>query len=517
MKRSAWTLLLLVGLAAAPRPAPAQARLPNGFALQSVVLGPFDSPPVGFAFLPDGRLLVIEKDTGQVHLAPVGSTASVVVATLPNLTTEQERGLLGVAVDPSWPARPYVYFHSTRAGAAIHITMYTAAGDLGDPSSTNLTLGSPYTLLDDISDLWSTHNGGTLRFGPDGFLYASIGDDSRSCEAQILGSPLGKILRLDVAGMPGPGSGPPAKADLVAAGNPFAGGDWQRLVYAYGLRNPFRFGIDAASGDLYVGDVGLDVWEEIDALVQAGYTGANFGWPEFEGPLQDPEWHSVDCSLPPPYVDPIHVYPNPPTGVAAVTGGPRYRTDALAPYGFPRAYDGEVFLADFYGRWIRRLTPAGGGAWVVADSVAGQPSALRWADGFGQIADLQQGPDGGLYFAQFSSGALPRGVHRIVNTLPSDIAAAGGRAWIRATPNPASTRGGVVLHYRPAGSEPAHLRIHDVAGRLVRSLGVASAGGGVRIWDGCDRRGRRVAPGVYFVALATPSGPTVRSKLVLGR
>ena len=88
--------------------ATAQPDVPDGFAVESVVLDPFDAAPIGFAFLPDGRALVIEKDTGNVRLAMPGSTTSVVILTIPSLTTDSERGLLGVAVDPAWPARPYV-------------------------------------------------------------------------------------------------------------------------------------------------------------------------------------------------------------------------------------------------------------------------------------------------------------------------------------------------------------------------------------------------------------------------
>src|SRR5262249_53360943 len=150
------------------------------FAVQNVVGEPFASDPVGFAFLPDGRFLLIEKDSGNVRLAAAGASSSIVIATIPNLKIDPERGLLGIAVDPEWPARPYIYFHSTQTDTNIHIAMYTAVGDLTDPHSTNLELGSPFELLNDISDLFVNHNGGTLRFGPDRDLYVSLGDDARS-------------------------------------------------------------------------------------------------------------------------------------------------------------------------------------------------------------------------------------------------------------------------------------------------------------------------------------------------
>ena len=116
-----WMRHAVVGLVAAAAAAAfgtaaAQPALPNGFAMQSVALGPFASQPTAFALLPDGRVLITERATGNVQLASTTSTASVVIATIPNVTSTGERGLLGIAVDPAWPARPYVYFHSTQVG-----------------------------------------------------------------------------------------------------------------------------------------------------------------------------------------------------------------------------------------------------------------------------------------------------------------------------------------------------------------------------------------------------------------
>lgn len=491
--------------------AAAQPSLPDGFAVQTVTLGPFVSQPTGFAFLPDGRLLVTERATGYVHLVPTTSTVSAVIDTIPNVTSTGERGLLGVAVDPGWPARPYVYFHSTQVGSVIHITMVTASGDLVNPASTSLSLGNPYVLLDDIPDLASTHNGGTLRFGPDGYLYASVGDDVRACEAQNLDSPRGKILRLDVSQMPGAGPGPPPRLDLAPAGHPYAGSGWQPLVHALGLRNPFRFTIDPASGNLYIGDVGELTWEEIDELVQAGYTGNNFGWPEFEGPLQDPLPAAADCSTP-PFVDPIHVEPNPP-GAAAIICGPLYRTSATAPYAFPRAYDGDLFYVDFYAGWMRRLVNTGG-SWALADSVPGQPSAANWGADFSQISDLQLGPDGALYYISFTSGSTPQGVHRIVNTLPSDVGERNHTPLLaRVVPNPASLRLGVNIRFEVAPAHPTDIRIFDVTGRLVCTLAPSSTA--TLHWDGRSQDGHLAGAGLYFYRARTPRGEHTHGKLVL--
>src|SRR5262249_3992598 len=150
--------------------------------------------------------------------------------------------------------------------------------------STSLALGSPYLIFKDILDHQENHNGGTLRFGPDRYLYVSAGDDGSGCNAQDLNLPNGKILRLDVSRIPGAGSGPPPVADITPPDNPIPGPSADaRLVYAWGLRNPFRFTIDPQTGNLYIGDVGLLSWEELDEIVH-GDAGRNYGWPVYEGP-----------------------------------------------------------------------------------------------------------------------------------------------------------------------------------------------------------------------------------------
>ncbi len=512
-RRSA--LLVLIACFVAGR-AIAQPDVPNGFAVEAVVLDPFDSPPIGCAWLPDGRVLVIEKDTGHVRLAVPGNTTSRVILTVPDVTSQGERGLLGVAVDPDWPQRPFVYVHATRTGSVIQITMYTASGDLGDPASFNLVLGDPYVLLNDIPDIANTHNGGTLRFGPDGCLYASLGEDVRACEAQNLSLPHGKILRLDVSAMPGPGSGPPPKADLAPEGNPFTGEGWQGLIYAYGLRNPFRFTVDVESGSLYIGDVGHLTWEEVNELAPAS-AGSNFGWPEYEGPLQDPLAGATECSTP-PFSSPAFLYPNPPAGVAAIVCGPRYRTQPRAPFAFPRAYDGDLFVADFYGGWIRRLAHDGV-AWSVADSVDGQPSTLQWASNLGQIVDLQQGPDGALYFMSFINGGVARGLHRIVNTLPSDADAFTRRNTMRVQliPHPTTSAKGAQIDFELGRSSAVRLRIYDPGGRLVRILEREATTTGSIHWDGCDQAGVPVGAGVYLFDLRARSGEWARGRVILVR
>ena len=506
--------------------------VPGGFVIQTVVGEPLGTNPVAFAFLPDGRILIAEKDLGTVRLAPAPGglpVAASIIHTIPDVNASgTERGLLGVAVDPGWPARPYVYFYLTHTGNVIHIVMYTASGELSNPASTAILLDSPYVLLDDIPDLFSNHNGGTLRFGPDGYLYASVGDDSRGCDAQDRTILRGKLLRLDVSQMPGTGSGPPPKSALAPSSNPFPGPDpAERLVYAYGLRNPYRFTIDPWSNDVFIGDVGLQTWEEMNELEYPIGAGSNFGWPEFEGPLQDPDPGASDCSTG-PFTSPIDVYPNPPGGqVAAVVAGPLYRPNPNSSLSFPRAYNGDLFLCEFYAKWIRRLerTPSG---WAVADSVPGQPSATNWASNLGNVADLQTGPDGALYLmVMFNAGNLPRGLHRIVNTLPSDAQpgdelASPPVAAALFHPNPMRVGRGGRLLFSPPRTGQARVKIFDLRGRLVRTLepelvAVGSRDEGSVTWDGRTDGGEDAVPGVYLYELVTHAGERSSGKIAVVR
>ena len=241
--------------------------LPTGYT-ESEVISSGLSTPVGMAFLPDGRLLVIEQGIGSTPSIKVWNTPALTpvlttLVTMSEVNTGGERGLLGIAVDPDFPARPYIYVYYTNdSPQEIQIARYTMAGDLNVPTSANLTIdaNSKVILLDDIPDDASNHNGGTLRFGPDGKLYISLGDDAEQCDALDLSKLKGKILRIDIDGVTDTFDPDPSmdRALLDPGDNPFSGDANldKRLILAYGLRNPFRFSIDPVYGRLYIGDVG---------------------------------------------------------------------------------------------------------------------------------------------------------------------------------------------------------------------------------------------------------------------
>lgn len=497
--------IALVAADFAAGPAAAQV-LPTGFAVESVIGPPFGGEPIGFTWLPDGRVLVIERGTGNVRLAAAGASTSIVIHTIAPVRTGGERGLLGVAVDPAWPARPYLYFSWARTDSTSVIDMRTASGDLSNPASTSLSLGAPFTLLT-APDLAINHNAGTLRFGTDGMLYASWGEDAVPCNAQDLTNLLGKILRLDVSAMPGAGPGPPPRSDLTPADNPFVAHPHENawLIWAWGLRNPFRFEVDPVTGDLVVGDPGSQTWEELDLIpTTPGSGGRNHGWPQLEGP-EPPQFQS-SCGEDNTFTPPIHYYPNPAEFSAAVIAGPRYRHDPGAPDAFPPSYDGSIFLLDWSGQWMRRLVEGSGG-WEIAPPVPGQPGADHWGEGFGFVSELRQGPDGTLWFMRHG-GAW--GVWRIKRVLPTGAEAlAATDVGMTVRPNPARGGAAVEFAWPPAAAGRAKVTIVDAAGRRIAALS-GEASTGRLVWED---RGAPHASGVYFWD-AEFAGRSVRGKIV---
>ena len=346
--------LLLTGAAGA-------ATLPSGFSEALVAEGL--AAPTAMAFAPDGRLFVTEQG-GRVRV--IGADGRLRTAPFATLEVDErgERGLLGIAFDPAFAVNSYVYLYSTAGAPYAHnrITRVRAAGDVAVADSQTVILQ-----LNPLSEA-TNHNGGALHFGPDGKLYAAVGDNANGANAQRLDTLLGKILRLNPDGS-------------VPADNPFVGSATgvNAAVWALGLRNPFTFTFARDTGRMFVNDVGQAAWEEIND----GVAGGNYGWPESEGPTSDPRFRS-----------PVYAYRNG-TGTdagCAITGGAFYNPPLAV---FPPEYVGDYFFADFCGGWIRRLDATDG-------SVAG------FASGIGAPVDLTVGDDGALYVLARAPGSVTR-------------------------------------------------------------------------------------------------------------
>jgi hypothetical protein len=345
-------------------------------------------------------------------------------------------------------------------------------------------------------------------------LLACMGDDGQPCAAQQLGTLKGKIIRLDVSEMPGAGPGPPPKSDITPPDNPFSGpGDNERLVYAWGVRNPFRFTIDPETGDVVIGDVGQEFREEVDFMpvIQAG---ANFGWPIREGDVQG---CCPTCPIGSAFTEPIYAYPHG-GGPQAVIAGPLLRIPDGALFSFPGSYDGSIFFAEFYEGWIRRMVQVDG-VWQFAPQVPGQPSALNWAQGMPSISDFQMGADGAIYFCKISG--VDRGVYRIRTSIPLDAELGGvpSTLGMRVAVDPTPVRAGSGARIAWSGAQgPVSLSIVDAAGRRVASLvhGDVRNAGHLQ-WDGRTSSGSALPAGVYFVRLTSGASPAASSKLIVVR
>jgi glucose/arabinose dehydrogenase len=329
------------------------ATLPTGFTEALIASGL--SSPTAMQFAPDGRLFVAEQG-GRLRVIRDGALLPTPFLTL-TVSSVGERGLLGIAFDPQFATNRFVYVYYTATSPTIHnrISRFTANGDVAVPGSEVILLE-----LDNLSSA-TNHNGGALAFGPDGKLYAAVGENANGSNAQSMSNLLGKILRLNSDG-------------TIPNDNPFLGTTTGRnqTIWALGLRNPFTFAFNPSQTQFFVNDVGQNTWEEIND----GVAGANYGWPTTEGPTTDPRFRA-----------PRYAY-NHSSGGCAITGGAFYAPVTMQ---FPEEYRNDYFFADFCGGWIRRLDPSGN-------------TAVNFASGIPSPVDLKVGDDGSLYYLARGTG-----------------------------------------------------------------------------------------------------------------
>ena len=274
---------------------------PAAYQWQMMVSGlerPVDLQPDG-----SGRLFVIEK-RGRIRIIENDQLLDAPFVDITDRvgSSGNEQGLLGLAFHPQYSQNGRFFVNYTDTNGDTVIARFQVTGDpnVADPNSEMELLG--------VDQPFANHNGGALVFGPDGYLYAGLGDggsqgdpNENAENTEVL---LGKILRLDVDS---------ADPYTVPVDNPFGSEVW-----AYGLRNPWRLSFDRATGDLYIGDVGGSQWEEIDFLPAGSPGGANFGWDHREGA------HEYEGGGPEGMINPVAEYSHP-EGGCSVTGGYVYR------------------------------------------------------------------------------------------------------------------------------------------------------------------------------------------------
>jgi glucose/arabinose dehydrogenase/Ca2+-binding RTX toxin-like protein len=380
--------------------------------------------PTGLAFTPDGRMLITSKG-GLLRVYKDGALLPPALDIRAKVCTERDRGVLGVAVDPSFATNRYVYLYYTYKKFGV-CDLQTSLSPVNRVSrfvladSNVVNPASEVVLIDNIPQPGGFHDGGDLHFGKDDYLYVTSGDggcdwqgnsgcnelNDASRDQHVL---LGKILRITRNGG-------------IPAANPFLGADSARCnttgstdpgkkcqeTYAWGLRNPYRFAFDPNSlaTRFFINDVGQDVWEEIDL----GQAGVDYGWNVREGPCA--LGSTTDCGPPPAgMTNPIYYY-NHDTGCSAATSA------AFVPNGvWPVEYDGSYLYGDYVCGKFFKLSPDGLGGY----------SASEFASSVGGVTAAAFGPYGttqALYYLSWFGGEVHRLAYNPGNRTPNaDVAA----------------------------------------------------------------------------------------------
>ena len=328
------------------------------------------------------RLFVVEQG-GRIRIVDAGKVLDPPFLDITGIVNDgaAERGLLGLAFHPDYETNGHFYVHFNDASGDVVIARYTVSDDpdLADATSQKVILTIRHREADN-------HNGGMLAFGPDdGYLYIAVGDggSGQSGNAQKKSKLLGKILRIDVDESSG------GRAYAIPADNPFVERRKARPeIWAYGLRNPFRFSFDRQTGDMFIGDVGQNAWEEIDFGLP-GQGGLNYGWHIMEGshcfkPPKDCKKRGLTL--------PIHEYSHDVGNV--VTGGYVYRGIAMPEL------DGTYVFTDFGSRDLWGLTRDETGNW--------ERSVLFHSEDRLNIASFGEGDAGELFAVDLLAGTLSR-------------------------------------------------------------------------------------------------------------
>jgi len=362
MRRFCWFLLLISPLSAVAQPA-----------LQSMFGGASFEQPVFMLQAPgnDERWYVVEKGGLVSSLKADGSGRHVALDIRRRVEARpMEAGLLGMAFHPRFAENGRLFLSYTRAGSPLTSVLaeYHSAdgGRTIDPRSERVVL--------ETAQPYRNHNGGHIAFGPDGYLYYGLGDGGAGGDPHYNGQDrdtlLGAMLRLDVNGK---------QPYAIPAGNPFARGGGRAEIYAYGLRNPWRWSFDRQDGTLWVGDVGQDRWEEVDR-VQAG---DNLGWNRWEG------LHCYGrgpCSVE-GVVMPLAEYGH--DQGCSITGGYVYRGRAIA------SLRGEYLFGDY----------CSGTVWALESAKKGAKPRQVLRSGK-QIASFAEDNHGELYLLDLASGRI---------------------------------------------------------------------------------------------------------------
>ena len=445
------------------------------------------SSPVEIVNAHDGsnRLFVLEQG-GRIRIIAGGVLSATPFLDLTGsglILSGGERGLLGLAFHPQYAQNGAFYVYYTRTGdGALTIARY-----LRDPANANAALpASGAVILTIPHPVNDNHNGGHIAFGPDGFLYAGIGDGGSGGDplrnGQNRAQLLGKLLRIAVDGGTGytiPASNPYAQSSCAAGTCP--------EIWAYGLRNPWKFSFDRSTGDLIIGDVGQGAWEEVDFQAAGAAGGTNYGWGIFEGNacFNDNYFGSPGaCAGLANHTHPVITYDHGSLGGIAITGGYRYR-GANSP-----ALRGYYVYGDYGSRRVWAASRDAGGAWTTVEAA---PASVNAA--VGAISSFGEDEAGELYLADINNGkvfavdgpplalaVVSRKVHGATGTfdLPIDATQAIGGA-VTVEPRAIGTGHLVVFQFGAPVTAAGTPSVVNAAGAPIGSASASVSGNEVQV------------------------------------
>ena len=345
--------------------------------------------PVDITNAGDGRLFITERGGKIRILNSDGSIEPGNFLDINNLTTPDcsggcEQGLLGLDFHPDFANNGFFYVNYTASGGGdTHVSRFSVSA--GNPNAAD---PDSEVILMTISQPYGNHNGGGIKFGPDGYLYIGMGDGGSGGDPQAFSqnrqSLLGKMLRIDVDnGMP----------YSIPADNPFVNDD-ETLdeIWSIGVRNPWRFSFDRETGDMWIGDVGQNAWEEVDFEPAGSAGGINYGWRCREGQVN---FNTSNCPPTSELTDPVHVYQTS-NGFGqgcSITGGFVYRG-----CDYPEFY-GKYIYGDYCSSRIWALTNNG-------DGTFSNQELLNY-DNF-EISAFGEDNNGEIYMAAIGEGRIYR-------------------------------------------------------------------------------------------------------------
>lgn len=423
------------------------------------------SRPLEIVHAGDSRLFVVEQ-TGRIKILNADGTTNATpflnVSSI--ISSTNERGLLGLAFSPNYADNGQFYVNYTNLAGNTVIARYRRSADnpaVADPNSGSVILT--------ISQPFSNHNGGCIRFGPDGYLYIAMGDGGSGNDpqgnGQNINTLLGKMLRVN------PEIDTPELG--IPQDNPFVGVDGADEIWATGLRNPWKFSFDRTAGNIWIADVGQSALEEINRM-PANQGGINYGWRCFEGSQSN---ISDGCSLTETYTMPFADYGRT-NNACSVTGGYVYRGTV-----YPELV-GKYVFGDYCNSRIALLDDS---------------ANITWSNPFtGNFATFGEDNSGELYVAGISNGI----VYKIAYGTPASTVNQ-SIANIKLYPNPATDN----LTVDTAGAElPLQARIYDLSGKLLHSTTIQQDQQRIDISN--------LSSGLYLTEIANGNGIS-RQKIVI--